>query len=175
MAGPNLRQKIKDRFGSEVRDGGFAHEMRCLLVEPGLLFDLCGFLKDDSELRFNFLSDLCGVDHHPRENRFEVVYHLYSIPFKWRVRLKCRAGEPPKVPSVVGVWKTANWHEREAYDMYGILFEGHPDLRRIYMWDEFEGFPQRKDFPLRGYKDVYNPFGEEKTGDGLFDTAGDNG
>ena len=87
MAGPNLRQKIKDRFGSEVRDGGFAHEMRSFLVEPGLLVDLCGFLKDDPELRFDFLSDLCGVDHHPQENRFEVVYHLYSIPFKWRVRL----------------------------------------------------------------------------------------
>ena len=98
-----------------------------------------------------------------------MVYHLYSIPFIMRARLKCRAGDPPKVPSVVGVWRTANWHEREAYDMYGIQFDGHPDLRRIYMWEEFEGFPMRKDFPLKGYKDAYNPFGEDKDAGGQDD------
>ncbi|MFL5017754.1 MAG: NADH-quinone oxidoreductase subunit C, partial [Rhizobium sp.] len=79
------------------------------------------------------------------------------------VRIKCCLGDPPRVPSVTGVWRTANWHEREAWDMYGIRFEGHPDLRRIYMWEGFEGFPQRKDFPLRGYKDKLNPFGAEGT------------
>ena len=77
------------------------------------------------------------------------------------MRIKCRLGDPPHIPSVTGVWRTANWHEREAWDMYGIVFDGHPDLRRIYMWEGFEGFPQRKDFPLRGYKDELNPFGAE--------------
>ena len=89
------------------------------------------------------------------------MYHLYSLPNKWRIRIKCRLGDPPHIASVTGVWRTANWHEREAYDMYGIIFDGHPDLRRIYMWEGFEGFPQRKDFPLRGYKDELNPFGAE--------------
>ena len=107
------------------------------------------------------LSDICGVDHYPETPRFEAVYHLYSLPNRWRVRIKCRLGDPPEVPSVTGVWRTANWHEREAWDMYGIRFLGHPDLRRIYMWEGFEGFPQRKDFPLRGYKDKLNPFGAE--------------
>jgi NADH-quinone oxidoreductase subunit C len=163
-----LREKIEARFGGRVLDGGAPDGMQTFLVEPDLIVEVCRFLKEDPELRFDFLADMCGVDHYPEENRFEVVYHLYSIPFKMRARLKCRAGDPPKVPSVMGVWRTANWHEREAYDMYGIRFDGHPDLRRIYMWEEFEGFPMRKDFPLKGYKDAYNPFGEELTpaGDG---------
>ncbi len=160
MGGPALREKIEERFGGRVLDGGLPDGMQTFLVEPDLIVEVCRFLKEDPELRFNFLADICGVDHFPGENRFEVVYHLYSIPFIMRVRLKCRAGDPPKVPSVTGVWRTANWHEREAYDMYGIRFDGHPDLRRIYMWEEFEGFPMRKDFPLKGYKDAYNPFGE---------------
>ena len=166
MDGPQLRDKIERQFGGKVRDGGFSHGMQSLLVDPDRIVDLCRHLKDDPELRFDFLSDICGVDHHPEENRFEVVYHLYSIPFKSRVRIKCRAGDPPKVPTVVGVWRTANWHERETFDMYGIEFEGHPDLRRIYMWEEFEGFPMRKDFPVRGYKDALNPFGDEKPDSG---------
>ena len=161
MSETALHEKIAERFGSRVLDGGAPDGMPTFLVEPNLIVEVCRFLKEDPELRFNFLADICGVDHYPEANRFEVVYHLYSIPFKMRVRLKCRAGDPPKIPTVVGVWRTANWHEREAYDMYGIQFDNHPDLRRIYMWEEFEGYPMRKDFPLRGYKDAYNPFGEE--------------
>ncbi len=172
MGGPNLRERIEHRFGGRVRDGGLPDGMQTFLVDPDLVVELCRFFKDDPELRFDFLSDICGVDHYPEEDRFEVVYHLYSIAFRWRVRIKCRFGDPPKVPSVVGVWRTANWHERETYDMYGIVFEGHPDLRRIYMWDEFEGYPMRKDFPLRGYKDAYNPFGDEKTAAAPSDTGG---
>jgi NADH-quinone oxidoreductase subunit C len=163
MGVPLYCTKIAKRFGREVEHEGHSHGMHVFAAPPSVVVDLCRFLKDDPELRFNFLSDICGVDRYPQTPRFEVVYHLYSIPLKWRLRIKCRVDDPPRVSSVVGVWKTANWHEREAYDMYGIVFDGHPDLRRIYMWEEFEGYPMRKDFPLRGYKDTYNPFGEEKT------------
>ena len=91
-----------------------------------------------------------------------MVFHLYSLAHQHRLRLKCRLGDPPHAPTVTGIWSTANWHERETFDMYGIVFDGHPNFKRIYMWDEFEGYPMRKDFPLRGYKDAYNPYGEEK-------------
>ncbi len=147
--------------------------MRVVLVDPEHVVELCRFLKDDPKLRFDFLSDICGVDYYPEKDRFEVVYHLYSVPFNWRLRIKCRIGDVARIPSVVGVWRTANWHERETYDMYGIVFDGHPDLRRIYMWEEFDGFPMRKDFPLRGYKDALNPFGEETAPPGP--TAGGDG
>ncbi len=139
---------------------------------PGVnILPLCRKLKQDPALRFDFLSDICAVDFLPRTPRFEVIYHLYSIPFRYRLRLRCRLDEGESIASVTPVWKTANWHEREAWDMFGIRFSGHPDLRRIYLWEEFEGFPLRKDFPLRGYRDEYNPYGEEPEGD----TQGDPG
>lgn len=142
-----------------------AHEVNldhCVcIVRAENLVALCRLLKEHADTRFDFLSDICGVDYLPRQPRFEVVYHLYSLPFRHRVRLKCRVEPDEAVPTLTGLWPTANWEERETYDMYGIPFAGHPDLRRIYMWEEFDGFPMRKDFPLRGYKDQYNPFGEE--------------
>jgi NADH-quinone oxidoreductase subunit C len=155
------RALIMEHFGESVEDLGTAHGIHAFAVPPERIVEFCRFLKEHPALQFNFLSDICGVDHFPATPRFEAVYHLYSLPNNWRVRIKCRLGDPPRVPSVTGVWRTANWHEREAWDMYGISFEGHPDLRRIYMWEGFEGFPQRKDFPLRGYKDELNPFGAE--------------
>jgi len=158
---PLNRALITTRFGEAIDDLGFAHGVHAFAAPPDMIVELCRFLKEHPALRFNFLSDICGVDHYPEAPRYEVVYHLYSLPNKWRIRIKCRLGDPPQVPSVTVVWRTANWHEREAWDMYGIRFEGHPDLRRIYMWEGFEGFPQRKDFPLRGYKDTLNPFGAE--------------
>jgi len=133
----------------------------CLEVECHNIAEFCAKLKQDPKLQFNFLSDICGVDYYPKTPRFEVVYHLYSITYKYRLRLKCKLAEEEKIPTVTSVWRTANWHEREAFDMYGIIFYNHPDLRRIYLWDGFEGYPQRKDFPLRGYRDEYNPFGED--------------
>jgi len=112
---------------------------------------VCDFLKHDDELRFHLLEDLCGVDMYTPTDRFQVVYHLFSLQSKLRLRLKVVVDEGDlKVPTVSTVWSTANWHEREAYDMFGIVFEGHPDLRRLYMPDEFEYFPLRKDFPLMG-------------------------
>ncbi|NRB19155.1 MAG: NADH-quinone oxidoreductase subunit C [Rhodobacteraceae bacterium] len=142
-----------------------AVDMPCLLVPPGDLIALCRQLRDAPALRFDFLSDICGVDIFPQSPRFMLVYHLFSIPHKWRLRLKCRLSEQASAPTVTPVWPTANWHEREAYDMYGISFDGHPDLRRIYMWEGFDGFPMRRDFPLRGYKDDYNPMGAKRPPD----------
>jgi len=165
-------QQILDRFGGRVVVDEAVTDMPCLKVAPDDLVALCRYLRDEAELKFNFMSDICGVDFYPQNPRFEVVYHLFSIPFGWRIRLKCRLGEPLAAPTITGVWPTANWHEREAYDMYGIVFEGHPDLRRIYMWAEFEGFPMRKDFPLRGYKDKYNPLGAARD-DGVPGRKGD--
>ncbi|WP_291730519.1 NADH-quinone oxidoreductase subunit C [Leisingera sp. F5] len=157
---------VLDRFGSRVTLDETAADMPCLWVAPEELTELCLFLRDDAGLQFNFLSDICGVDFHPEEPRFLLVYHLASIPNHWRLRLKCRLGDPPAAPTVTPVWTTANWHERETYDMYGIHFDGHPDLRRLYMWDGFDGYPMRRDFPLRGYKDDMNPLGVERTENG---------
>jgi NADH-quinone oxidoreductase subunit C len=152
---------IAETFGDAVAYLGVSHGIHAFACRPELIVALCRLLKEHPALRFDFLCDICGVDHHTETPRFEAVYHLYSLANKWRVRIKCRLGDPPRVRSVTGVWRTANWHEREAWDMYGIRFEGHPDLRRIYMWEGFEGFPQRKDFPLRGYRDGLNRFGAE--------------
>jgi len=112
------------------------------------------FLRDDPGLSFEQIIDVIGVDMYRPEFRFEVVYVLYSIKNKEYLRLKVRVEEDhPVVPSVTGVWAGANWAEREAYDMLGIKFEGHPDLRRLYMPEEFEYHPLRKDFPLMGIPD----------------------
>ena len=111
-------------------------------------------LRDDSDCLFEVLIDICGVDYPERENRFDVVYHLLSPRKNQRIRVKCETDEETPVPSVVAVFPAANWFEREAYDMYGILFSGHPDLRRILTDYGFQGFPLRKDFPLTGYVEV---------------------
>ena len=114
----------------------------------------CAFLKTEPGLEFNFLSDVCGFDRGPEaEPRFEVNYHLLSTKTFQRLRLKVllKDGEA-RVPTVTGVWRTANWHERETFDLFGVTFEGHPDLRRILLPDDWQGHALRKDFPLRGYE-----------------------
>ncbi len=163
MDGPTLARKAADLFGASIKEVYFSFGLQTLIIETERIAQACRILKADPELRFDYLSDICGVDKLPGSPRFEVVYHLYSIPFGHRLRLKCRIDDGEEVPTVTGVWRTADWHEREAFDMYGIVFNGHPDLRRIYLWDGFEGHPLRKDFPTKGYKDELNPFGEEKS------------
>jgi len=111
-------------------------------------------LRDDAQCLFEQLLDICGVDYPERGRRFEVVYHLLSPRRNQRIRVKCATDAETPVPSVVDVFPTANWYEREAYDMYGILFSGHPDLRRLLTDYGFQGFPLRKDFPLTGYVEV---------------------
>ncbi len=124
-----------------------------VVVPPEHLLGACEFLVRNRDLAFTYLSDITPVDRFPLEPRFEVNYHLLSLDRRERLRLRVRlAGAEPIVRSVTSVWPTANWHEREAFDLFGIRFEGHPDLTRILMPDEWEGYPLRKDYPVEGYR-----------------------
>ena len=124
---------------------------RALRSTVTAIVSLCEFLRDEEALAFDFLSDLCGVDRHPASPRFQVVYHLFSLRHGHRLRVKVPlGGEDPVIDSVVSVWETADWHERECFDLFGIRFRNHPDLRRILLPEDFEGHPLRKDFPLEG-------------------------
>ncbi len=119
---------------------------------------LMTFLRDDPRCQFQTLVDLCGVDYPERAQRFDVVYHLLSMRKNKRLRVKIRTDEATPVPTLTGVFPAADWYEREAFDMYGILFNGHPDLRRLLTDYGFQGFPLRKDFPLSGHVEVrYDP------------------
>ena len=125
-----------------------------LIVPAARIVEVLTRLRDAPDLRFEILIDICGVDYPARKNRFDVVYHLLSVRKNLRLRVKVETDEATPVPSVIPVFPTANWYEREAYDMYGILFSDHPDLRRLLTDYGFEGYPLRKDFPLTGYKEV---------------------
>lgn len=125
-----------------------------VIVRREQLVDIVSYLKSAPSFQFNFLADICGADRGPEEEpRFEVNYHLFSTTKHHRLRLKVLLNEDDAhVPSVTSVWRTANWHERETYDMFGVIFDGHPDLRRILLPDDWQGHALRKDFPLRGYE-----------------------
>jgi NADH-quinone oxidoreductase subunit C len=125
-----------------------------VIVPRERINELCAFLKTAPGLEFNFLADLCAADRGPEEEpRFEVNYHLFSTTKHHRLRLKVLLNDDDThVPTVTGVWRTANWHERETFDLMGVIFDGHPDLRRILLPDDWEGHALRKDFPLRGYE-----------------------
>ena len=125
-----------------------------LFVDAAQIVPVLKLLRDDGRCRFEILLDICGVDWPGREKRFDVVYHLLSPRLNQRIRVKIEADEVNPVASLVDVFPAANWYERETYDMYGILFSGHPDLRRILTDYGFQGFPLRKDFPLSGYVEV---------------------
>ena len=121
-----------------------------VLITPDALLEVAAFLKDSDDGSFDYCSDLTATDWPPREKRFDVVYCLYSTRLRQRVRIKVQAGDGESVPSVTGLWSAANWLEREVWDMFGVDFTGHPDLRRILMPDGWQGHPQRKDYPLEG-------------------------
>ena len=151
-----VEERLRERFpGAAVRrQTGPAVRDYTLVVPGAALVEIATFLRDDPELDFALLSWIAGVDYLPREPRFEVVYGLLSITHNCRITLKVQVSEEhPAVPSVVGVWPTANWHEREAFDFYGIQFTGHPDLTRILLPEDWVGWPLRKDSPL-GYEEV---------------------
>lgn len=149
---------IREQFGEAIQDVIEYHGEITVVVDSERIAEIALFCRDTEGLEFNLLSDVTAVDYYPNEPRFAVCYHLYSIFHRQRVRLKVYlAGEEPTVPSVMGVWPAANWQEREAYDMMGITFTGHTDLRRILMPTDWIGHPQRKDYPL-GYEQVQFTF-----------------
>lgn len=137
-----------------IRQGVVGGEL-VLDVRREAIVDVCRFLRDDPECLFKLFVDLCGVDWPQRmPERFDVVYNLLSLKHNRRIRLKLTAGETTPVPSVTGVWSAAGWWERETWDLFGVMFDGNPDLRRILTDYGFEGHPFRKDFPLTGYVEV---------------------
>lgn len=178
MIAKRVAEKLRERFPEAVKDVSEFREQLVIHVDTNSIRDVCIFLRDDEELKFDMAIDVLGADRlvsgdgpsmtgyvndpfdrrirskeeqAPAGERFEVIYVLYSNMNKEYIRLKVRVAESgQKVPSVVTVWKSTNWAEREVYDMFGIEFDGHPDLRRIYMPEYFEHYPLRKDFPLLG-------------------------
>ncbi|MGH7109546.1 MAG: NADH-quinone oxidoreductase subunit C [Stellaceae bacterium] len=136
-------------LGSEIRYGEL-----CVRITGESLPRVMRFLRDDESCRFTVLVDLCGVDYPDRERRFEVVYNLLSMDLNQRIRITLEAGENEPVPSLVALYSCAGWWERESWDLYGILFAGNPDLRRILTDYGFDGHPLRKDFPLTGYVEL---------------------
>ncbi|MBL0207975.1 MAG: NADH-quinone oxidoreductase subunit C [Propionivibrio sp.] len=158
----NLQEHLGDRIGAlEVAFGEIT-----INVDVGNYFDVMMALRDEPELRFEELMDLCGVDYSTYRNgawdgkRFAAVSHLISIAHNWRVRVRCFAPDDdfPSIPSITSIWNSVNWFEREAFDLFGIVFPGHNDLRRILTDYGFIGHPFRKDFPISGYVEMrYDP------------------
>ncbi|HVY13367.1 MAG TPA: NADH-quinone oxidoreductase subunit C, partial [Alphaproteobacteria bacterium] len=154
----DLQAHVAGLLDARQKESSIALNELCIRVERSALVSVLTTLRDDDKCRFNMLVDICGVDWPERAERFDVVYHLLSLPYNQRIRVKVAASEATPVPSIVGLYPAANWFEREAYDLYGVLFEGHPDLRRLLTDYGFEGYPLRKDFPLTGYVEVrYDP------------------
>ncbi len=149
-----LADYVALKLGAVLVSTRLANGEVTLTVQRGSITQVLKFLRDDGRCRFEVLIDICGVDYPARPQRFDVVYHLLSPRINQRIRVKIETDETTPVASSVDVFAAANWYEREAYDMYGILFSGHPDLRRLLTDYGFQGFPLRKDFPLTGYVEV---------------------
>lgn len=145
---------ISEALPKEALEISVEHDELMLVANPAGITRVLSFLRDDANCLFKQLVDLCGVDYPEREQRFDVVYNLLSLSHNQRIRVKIRTDEATPVPSVVEVFNSAGWYEREAWDLYGILFADNPDLRRILTDYGFEGHPLRKDFPLTGYVEL---------------------
>jgi NADH-quinone oxidoreductase subunit C len=158
MSFEGIKTLLATKFGTDVIVGEEISGLQsALLINADRITDVCLELRNNPDTYFDFLSCLSGVDYGTEINRFGVVYHLSSLPYKTQLTLKISIennrdlADLPTFPSIVSVYKSADWHEREAYDMLGIFFEGHPDLRRILMPDDWEGFPLRKDYKNAEY------------------------
>ena len=158
-------ERIQEKFASDIIETHCFRGDATALVRPESLRAIAQFLKSTPELDFNFLMDLTAVDYLffaggriQKEYRFEVVYHFYSLQFNHRIRLKVPVDEKsPEVDTLCDLWAGANWYEREVWDMFGIRFKGHPDLRRILMYEEFEGHALRKDYPVNKRQPLVGP------------------
>ena len=148
--GDYLKNTISDAVETVTHD----RDQLIVVCKRDEIAALLTYLRDDSNCLFKVLLDICGVDYPEREKRFEVVYHLQSLRLNQRIRVKVECGENDIIPSVSGVFSSANWYERETWDFFGIMFSDHPDLRRLLTDYGFDGHPLRKDFPLTGYVEV---------------------
>ncbi|HXV19544.1 MAG TPA: NADH-quinone oxidoreductase subunit C [Desulfuromonadales bacterium] len=149
MSVQSVVESLKGKFSASVLEVAEFRGETTVVVKKEDIVAICAYLK--KEVGFNFLTDLCGVDYLGKSPRFMVVYHLYNIKTHERLRLKVPVEEKfPQVDTVSGVWATANWHERECWDLMGISFNHHPDLRRILMPEDWQGHPLRKDYPVQG-------------------------
>jgi NADH-quinone oxidoreductase subunit C len=151
-------RKIRKHFAEWIIEAHAPLGQDTVVVAPPALFQLARFLRDDPELLYNYLMDLTVVDYLPRNPRFEVVYHFFSLPNNSRVRIKVPVGGPePEVESLAPLWQGANWFEREAWDMFGVRFRNHPDLRRLLLYPEFQGHALRKDYPITRRQPLVGP------------------
>ena len=163
MDGSSILQRLRERFGPEILETHCLRGEPAAVVTPPAIRPVLEFCQTEPELGFDLLVDLTAVDYLKfpgREDgpRFEVVYHLFSLPHTHRLRLKVPVEESEAVvPTAVGLWPIANWLEREVWDMFGIRFDGHPDLRRLLMYEEFEGHPLRKDYPINRRQPLIGP------------------
>ncbi|MFO0388434.1 MAG: NADH-quinone oxidoreductase subunit C [Alphaproteobacteria bacterium] len=145
---------LQQSISGSILHAGMVNGEFVIHTDHAHLETLLWFLRDDASCQFVQLTDICGVDYPDREKRFEVVYHLLSFTHNARIRVKIATDDKTPVPTACGVYSAAGWYEREVWDMYGVLFAGHPDLRRILTDYGFDGHPQRKDFPLTGYVEL---------------------
>ena len=158
MGDSQVLNRIQSEFEEDIIQSHSQHGQDTVIVARSALLRLAEFLKEDEELRFNCLMDVTAVDYFKRKPRFEVVYHFFSFATRQRLRVKVPVGgEQPEVESLTGLWPSADWYEREVYDMFGISFANHPDLRRILMYPEFQGHPLRKDYPIDRRQPLIGP------------------
>jgi NADH-quinone oxidoreductase subunit C len=150
----DLKDHIEAKLGADLLQVETAYDELSITVSPEKIIPVLKFLRDDQLARFIQLIDLTAVDYPERAERFDVVYHLLSLHNNFRIRVKAALDENDTIPSIIEVYPCADWYEREAFDMYGVMFEGHPDLRRLLTDYGFEGHPLRKDFPLTGHVEL---------------------
>jgi NADH-quinone oxidoreductase subunit C len=151
----DIAQKMKQTLKNDFLGYKVVLDELIVMIESQSIAKVLTYLRDNEDFQFRQLIDICGVDYPERVKRFEVVYHLLSLKYNWRLRLKVSVEEGVFIPTICSVYSAANWFEREVFDMFGIQFEGHPDLRRLLTDYGFEGYPLRKDFPLTGHVEVH--------------------
>ena len=148
---------IKEKFGKREYSYNISNNQLCIKIKKDILIYVLNTLKEDKDLDFKQLIDICAVDYPNKEDRFEIVYHLLSLGLNQRIRIKVLVKDGEILPSIVSCYSAANWFEREIWDMYGIKFRNHPELKRILLYEEFKGHPLRKDYPVNKRQPLIGP------------------